>query len=306
MRPRVDIAKLATYSGHTDCIYTVCGGMSATEFYTAGGDGMIVKWDLSLPDQGTLLTKLDNSIYALWLIKEKNMLLVAENLKGIRLLDLSTNKESANIPFAEFTFFDLANYGNLLIVTTHTGKVLLCDLESLTLIQTLDHSEKSARCIAINSLRHEFAVGYSDGHVRIFDLGEFHLKKTIPAHDNSVFTLCYDQSQDYLLTSGRDAHIKHWDIKGDYQLLKDVPAHLFAINHLQYRPDFAYFASCSMDKSIKVWDAQQLSLLKVIDKSRHAGHGTSINKLLWLQDALISVSDDRKVSVWKIDIGPRT
>ena len=58
-----------------------------------------------------------------------------------------------------------------------------------------------------------------------------------------------------------------------------------------------------MDKSIKVWEAETLQLLKVIDRARHAGHGTSVNKLLWLADgrALISASDDRTLSVWAID-----
>jgi WD40 repeat protein len=57
-----------------------------------------------------------------------------------------------------------------------------------------------------------------------------------------------------------------------------------------------------MDKSIKVWDAEEYKLLKVIDKSRHAGHGTSVNKLLWtpFNDQLISASDDRTLSVWQI------
>jgi WD40 repeat protein len=58
-----------------------------------------------------------------------------------------------------------------------------------------------------------------------------------------------------------------------------------------------------MDKTIKVWNAQTFELIKVIDKVRHAGHGTSINKLLWLpyHDYLISGSDDRNLSVWKVE-----
>ena len=58
-----------------------------------------------------------------------------------------------------------------------------------------------------------------------------------------------------------------------------------------------------MDKSIKVWDAEALKLLKVIDRSRHAGHGTSVNKVLWTNynDQLLSASDDRTISVWNIN-----
>jgi WD40 repeat protein len=58
-----------------------------------------------------------------------------------------------------------------------------------------------------------------------------------------------------------------------------------------------------MDKSIKVWDSEKLKLLKVIDRARHAGHGTSVNKVLWTsyQNQLLSASDDRTISVWNIN-----
>ena len=58
-----------------------------------------------------------------------------------------------------------------------------------------------------------------------------------------------------------------------------------------------------MDKAIKVWDAKTFKLLKVIDKARHAGHGTSVNKLLWMnyKDTLVSCSDDRTISLWDIN-----
>jgi WD40 repeat protein len=79
-------------------------------------------------------------------------------------------------------------------------------------------------------------------------------------------------------------------------------AHLYAINHLDFSPNGKHFVTCSMDKSIKVWDAEKLKLLKVIDRARHAGHGTSVNKVLWTkyQDQLLSASDDRTISVWNL------
>ena len=57
-----------------------------------------------------------------------------------------------------------------------------------------------------------------------------------------------------------------------------------------------------MDKSIKVWDAESFKLLKVIDRARHAGHGTSINKLQWtnFHNQIVACSDDRSISVWKL------
>jgi WD40 repeat protein len=56
-----------------------------------------------------------------------------------------------------------------------------------------------------------------------------------------------------------------------------------------------------MDKTIKIWDADTLRLRKVIDRARHAGHSTSINKVLWLSAVTFATaSDDRTVAVWEV------
>jgi WD40 repeat protein len=146
-------------------------------------------------------------------------------------------------------------------------------------------------------------VGASDNNIYILSLKDLSCIHTLSGHKNSVFTVCYHPTDNYLLSGGRDAHLKIWSTDG-YHQTEDIVAHLYAINNVQFSADGKYFASCSMDKSIKIWDAESFRLLKVIDKARHAGHGTSINKLLWLafNNLLLSVSDDRSVAVWDIQI----
>ena len=82
---------------------------------------------------------------------------------------------------------------------------------------------------------------------------------------------------------------------------------MYAINHIDFSDDGQLFATGSMDKSIKIWDACQFRLLKVIDKARHAGHGTSVNRVLWLPSSvtgerrgIVSASDDRTISIWNL------
>jgi len=69
-----------------------------------------------------------------------------------------------------------------------------------------------------------------------------------------------------------------------------------------YSPNGRYFATASMDKSIKLWEAATGRLLRVVDRARNAGHGTSVNKLFWSgrQNRLVSCSDDRSLAVWQI------
>ena len=121
------------------------------------------------------------------------------------------------------------------------------------------------------------------------------------AHTNSVFALRYSPDGRFLLSGSRDARLKTWDPAADYGLAEEVVAHMYAINSLSFSPDGKHFVTCSLDKSIKLWDADQLKLLKVIDKARHAGHGTSVNKLLWTacDGQVVSASDDRTISIWK-------
>jgi WD40 repeat protein len=129
------------------------------------------------------------------------------------------------------------------------------------------------------------------------------MKYAWPAHANSVFTLQYTPDKKFLFSGSRDARLKMWDASKDYEQAAEVVAHMYAINHIAFSRDSKHFVTCSMDKSIKVWDAEALRLLKVIDRSRHAGHGTSVNKVLWTSyhDQLLSASDDRTISVWNIN-----
>ena len=145
-------------------------------------------------------------------------------------------------------------------------------------------------------------MGYSDHRIRLFDLTTLTLKRTLEGPANSVFTLTYSPDFRYMLSGGRDAHLRSWDVEAGYRPDQDIVAHMYTINHMAYSPDGQWLATVSMDKTIKIWDADSLRLRKVIDRARHGGHGTSVNKVLWLGPALfVSASDDRTVVVWQID-----
>ena len=302
---KIKITKLATLTGHKDCIYTLEKADKDNVFFSGDGDGMVVAWDFKNPDTGKLIAKTDASVYALHYMPGLNYLIVGENFAGLHIIDLKENKEIKFIRITSAAIFDIKVFENVIFVATGDGEVILVNKNDFSLLNKIKLSEKSARAIAICQQKEEFAVGYSDNHIRIFDLKDHTLKQTISAHDNSVFTIVYSPDGKYLLSGGRDAHIKVWDVPGNYKLFNDIVAHMYTINHITYRPDGKYFLTSSMDKSIKVWDADKFKLLKVIDKSRHAGHGTSVNKLYWSKhkEQVASCSDDKTISIWKIAFG---
>lgn len=298
----VDVEKLHAFTGHRDAVYALAAADVDHLFFSAAGDGMVVKWDLNHPEEGELIAQLPNSIYTLHRLVGSELLVAGHNYDGIHILDWKNKKEIASIHLGEAAIFDIQSFDKSLYVASGDGAVQQVNTASWSITKKISVSEKSARCIAINPLRGEIAVGYSDHFIRIYSIDDLSLIKEWPAHANSVFTLSYTPDQQFLISGSRDARLKSWDVGANYRQANEVVAHLFAINNLVFSPNKKHFVTCSMDKSIKVWDAATMTLLKVIDKARHAGHGTSVNRLLWTPffDQLVSASDDRTISVWKL------
>ena len=299
---QVEVSKLHSLTGHRDAVYTLSQGPKPNLLFSGAGDGMVVLWNLENPEEGELIARLPNSIYSLLYVSHQNLLIAGQNYEGIHVLDPQEKKEVASLHLGAAAIFDLQIFEKWLLVASGDGKVRVVNTDTLAVEHVLGAYEKSARTIAVNRTRGEMAVGYSDNYIRIFSLADFKLHHEWQAHTNSVFTLSYTPDEQFLISGSRDARLKVWDTAAQYRQAHEVVAHLFAINNLVFSPDQKHFVTCSMDKSIKVWDAAEMKLLKVIDKARHAGHGTSVNKLLWTPffNQLVSASDDRTISVWKL------
>ena len=299
----MNVYKIDTFSGHRDSVYTLIRNKEPNSFFSAGADGLVVKWDLQKPDLGDLVARVPGTIYAMALDDRSGNLWLGQNNEGVQLVNPESKELIASSKVANSVIFDILLYDGLAYLALGDGVIVVMDIENFAVRKHIKASHKSVRTLAINPTTREIAAGFSDWDVRVFDREGTELKKSFSAHTNSVFVAKYSPDGRFLLTAGRDAHIKIWDVAADYELVEDIPAHLFAINHLTFSPDGKLFATCSMDKSIKVWDAETFRLLKVIDRARHAGHGTSVNKLLWtsFQNCLVSCSDDRMVSVWRVE-----
>jgi WD40 repeat protein len=301
MPANVSVKKIHTYTGHRDCVYTLQGGNEPHVFFSAAGDGMIVAWDQRKPEEGELIAKLPNSVYALHHHAASNLLIAGHNYDGIHLLEWKNKKEVGSLHITTSSIFDIQSAGNEIFVAVGDGSVMCLDMDKLAITKKNKAFEKSARTMAIRQGRGEIAVGYSDHMIRVFDMVSLSIKYEWSAHTNSVFTVRYSPDGNFLFSGSRDARLKVWDVQAGYVQAAEVVAHMYAINHIEFSPNGKHFVTCSMDKSIKVWDLEELKLLKVIDKARHAGHGTSVNKLLWTPGQLLSASDDRSISAWDVE-----
>lgn len=262
---------------------------------------MVVQWDLNNPEIGEMVAKVSSTVYALCPVPESNLLIVGQNFDGIHLIDPLERKELRSLQLTTAAIFDLKLWGDLLFVACGDGNLVVVNVREWRIVERAVISEKSLRSIAINPVTRELALGCSDHTVRILRLDDMKPKSVITDHTNSVFALTYSPDLTMLYSAGRDAHLRTFMVAGKYALKDDIIPHMYTVNHILFSPNGQVFATCSKDKSIRIWDAANLRPLKTIDRSSHAGHGTSVNRLLWMNDdTLVSVSDDRMASIWDI------
>lgn len=300
---KIQVNKLHTLTGHNDCIYALTEGSDPRFFYTGAGDGMVVEWDLDRPKDGKLIAKLPHSVYALAVDRERNQLIIGHNFEGIHVIDLNENKEIWSLKLTDQAIFDIKVFGNEILIGTGDGVLVVVDTKERSLKKHIKLSSKSIRVMTLAPEKRQLAIGLSDHTIKVLDLAnDFKPIANLSGHSNSVFALSYSPDEQNLVSGARDAHLKFWDSE-NYTLTENIVAHMYAINFLSFKEDGKYLVTCSMDKSIKVWDAVNHKLLKVIDKARNAGHGTSINKVLWstYSGDVVSISDDRTISIWQIE-----
>lgn len=290
--------KLHTFLGHNDSVYALAQ-TDEDKFLSAGGDGMIIQWDLQHPDEGVVVAKVSGSVYALAHDAPSGSVYVGQNNDGIQRIDLNERASINSIHLGTLQIFDIKIIDDQVWAGLSNGEVVVLSKE-LQVIKRVKFTDERVRNIDLGN--NEVAIAFSDNVIRIVDRKTLEVNNELRGHSNSVFFGTFHPSGKYLLSGGRDAQLKVWDSHVDYVLRESIAAHLYTVNDGVFSDSGRYFFTCSMDKSIKVWDAHNFKLLKVLDKHRHSGHGNSVNKLLWMnyRDLLVTCSDDRSISVWEI------
>lgn len=289
-----------TCTGHRAAVYALAHGMTDRHVLSAGGDGWIVSWNLDDPETGRVMASVETQVFSLISFPDKSRIVAGTMHGGLHWIDLAHPEKTRNIQHHAKGVYDLKVHGPWLFSAGGDGVLTRWSLEEARSVESFHLSNKALRSIAVAPGRRELAVGASDGNIFFLDLETLALKHTLAqAHTPSVFALCYTPDEQRLLSGGRDAMLRAWNLEQSNPpvLHSEQPAHWFTINHIALAPDGQRFATASRDKTIKIWDTATLKLQRVFDPIRDGGHINSVNRLLWLPGMLVSCSDDRTVKL---------
>jgi hypothetical protein len=287
--------------GHTGGVYDLIK-ISDKEFLSASGDRLDVSWNIDQPEQGNLIARAADSIYAICYLADSNELLIGQAKGEIHVIDLSTNQEKKLLKVNDKGIFSIVKnkLKNKIYVLGGDGFLSVLSAHDFSLLAKLKISQMKLRSVYFDVTSNKLFVGCGEGVVNVFDDDTMELlySSQLSNQGFSINTMI-DFSEEHVLCGGRDAHLR-WIQKKDLTIVEAVPAHNYAIYKISSSPNEKLFATASRDKTLKIWDAGTKQIVQRIEQASD-GHLNSVNTLLWIDDStLVSAGDDRSINIWRL------
>ncbi len=287
------ITKITNFLGHKNALYQL-HKISDQSFYSAGADGLLVKWDLDFPEDGLLVANTEQPIYSIASNKQ-NVLLGLKN-GTIYVLNTETLNEEKQLLIANNPIFCIANYKDSFLIGTESGVLYLMNSE-FKIIGKKQISSKALRSLHVHN--EQIYAGSTDNFMYCLDI-HFNTLHPPIEHLDTVFSIEYTDK--HIVTGCKDARIRVFEAE-TLQLIKMIDAHWYHVKSIAKNPTQPILISTSMDKTIRLWNTKTWELLKVIDFQKHEAHTSSVNCGLWLnENIVISCSDDRSIQAFHIEL----
>lgn len=311
IKKSMEAKKKYTFSGHKGPVYTITPGINAGEILSGSSDQRLGSWNLQTGEPGEFSAHLPTHIIALIAIPSSKIIVAGTSGGTVHFLDPVNKKELKAEKYFESQVFDFAvcEKHQMLFASSGDGRIIITDLISFGKLKTMQLSNEKVRNFAIHPDGDSVAIATSNGHIHVFSLPLMRETNNWFAHELAANCVCWHPEGKYLLSGGRDAHLKVWDPSKNFELIQDIAAHNYAIYSMVFSPDARpddpvgrgkYFATASRDKTVKIWNAENRELLLRINKEKQDGHLNSVNKVIWTKEGLVSTGDDRAIILWTI------
>jgi WD40 repeat protein len=293
------VNKVLELNGHSAAVYSLAYDNSF--IYSASADHFVARWDVINGTQDKFSVKADAPVYSLATISDCKRLVMGLSNGAIHVIDFEAKKEIRNIqqhPSAVFYIVE-NTFKKHVYSCDASGNLAVWDAQSFDLLIFIPLDAGKIRRIAISPDGNSIAICCQDGKIKILDTTFFNEINAFQSHESGTNTACYI-SKKYLLSGGKDAMLRLWDLEANI-LLREIPAHNYAIYDLVYCQDLNKIISCSRDKTIKIWNAENLSISSRIDR-KLGGHFHSVNAICQMDKThFATCSDDKRIIVWKIE-----
>lgn len=200
-----------------------------------------------------------------------------------------------------------------LSITPALENVVVWDIKKGTQVARWSDSDNKAAvtCIARSPNGQDFAVGYADGSIRLFDLDNNTVKVVLNGHRGSISFLVFDPSGTVLASGARDTDLILWDVVGEVGLYR-LRGHKDEITGIAFvqEPDAAgesalnasssgYVITSSKDTLVKLWDLRARHCVQTLVTHRSEVWSLAVSPDRRL---LVTGTSDMDLHVWTLSL----
>ena len=123
--------------------------------------------------------------------------------------------------------------------------------------------------------------------------------KLLTGHTDSVLTVAFSPSGNYLASGGSDGTVRGWNVRSG-TLFETITGHGGSVRSVRFSPDGSTLASAGEDKLIRLWDVWNADLKRTL-----VGHSEPVHTVAFSPDGLMiaSGSRDGAIILWDIQTG---
>lgn len=176
-------------------------------------------------------------------------------------------------------------------------RVNIWRIGSTSNLWTLDKNKSAIQSLCFDNDEQYIVSGNKSGSIKIFDLNEGRLAKSLVGHQVGVNCLQYHAFGEFIVSGSSDCTMKVWDIRSK-TCLQTYSGHDKAVTCVRFSPDGRWVASSSEDGNLHIWDLVAGKLLNSFQTKPGFITSFDFNPVEFMMSAVTSV---RTVKIWDLD-----
>ena len=249
------------FKGHSGRINSIAFVPGKREFYTAGSDGKVLKWNLD--DKANnfeiIYTGVDDRIEVLAVSPDAGWLACGSDNSTIKMIPLKANQSEFELKGHTGIVKSLVfSYdGNYLYSAGLDGKVLKWDLKAKTYLDVNTQSVQ-IKYIDISTDGKQIAGISKTGNVLVWNPDQSDSFFRIETAGREIKVIRFKPNENVLALGDNLGNIELWDLT-TRKLISTTKGHTTSVNDIQFNSINSQMATGSNDKTIKIWNTTDMN-----------------------------------------------